>query len=103
MCNEIIKFLNDINPVIDLSIAVLWGIYVFYTIRTFKEIHRQTELQSEAFLIVSCEVVDSVTEKMVDKKDSQHMSIYDKWHEILKTNIPSAVSKETYLTPNCLK
>jgi hypothetical protein len=97
MWNDIIKFLNDINPLINLTIAVLWGVYVYYTIKTFKEIHRQTELQSEAFLYVSCEVVNSVTEKMVDKKDSHHMSVYDKWHEILKSHIPSAISQESYL------
>src|SRR5437016_3691353 len=32
--------------------TVLWGIYVYFTIKTFKEIRRQTELQSDAFLVV---------------------------------------------------
>jgi hypothetical protein len=32
--------------------TILWGIYVYYTIKTFKEIRKQTELQNDAFLVI---------------------------------------------------
>lgn len=97
MWTKIIFFINDINPLINLAIAGLWGIYVYYTIKTFKEIHRQTELQSEAFLIVSCNLIDSTTEKTIIKNNDQNMATYDKWHEILRSHIPTAIGQKKYL------
>ncbi len=95
MC-QIIAFLNDINPLISLVVAVLWGIYVYFTIKTFREIHRQTELQSEAFLVVSCDVVSSLADKTVSKLDSQNLKSYDKWLDILTTNLPTAIGPPQY-------
>ncbi len=97
MWTTIIAVLNQINPLINLTVAVLWGIYVYFTIRTFKEIHRQTELQSEAFLLVSCDVVGSISDRTVSKLDSQNLRSYDKWVEILNTNLPGAISPPQYL------
>lgn len=48
--------LQGIAPLISLATVILWGIYVYYTIKTFKSIHRQTELQSEAYLLVSYDI-----------------------------------------------
>jgi len=90
-------FLSDINPLINLGIAILWGIYVYFTIKTFKEIHRQTELQSEAFLIVSCDVANSNTEKTINKVNRQNIESYDKWHGILNSHIPAAIGQDSYL------
>jgi hypothetical protein len=98
MWTKIVCFLNDINPLINLAIAALWGIYVYFTIKTFKEIHRQTELQSEAFLMISCDTGNSVTEKMITKITTENWKSYDKWSEILKTHIPSAVDPVKFIS-----
>ena len=49
----VLNFLETQAPVISLATLILMAVYVLYTIRTFKSIHFQTELQSQAYLLVS--------------------------------------------------
>lgn len=51
-----LNFLEIQAPFISLATVILWGLYVLYTIRTFRSIHRQEEFQREAFLLVSYEI-----------------------------------------------
>jgi hypothetical protein len=53
----VINFLETQAPVISLATIILMAVYVLYTIRTFKSIHRQTELLSEAYLLVSYHIL----------------------------------------------
>ena len=94
---KIVYFFQDIYPIVNVGIAILWGIYVYFTIKTFKEIHRQTELQSEAFLMVTCETTDSVSEKAINKTSETSIKSHNKWAKIVKTNIPAAIGVDSNL------
>ncbi len=89
-----VESLKFYGPLIDLLIAVFWAIFVVYTIRTFKEIKRQTDLQSEAFLVVSCKTTES---RSLDEIRGTTNELYDKWHGILQTNIPDALQRPSYI------
>ena len=52
----VLNFLETQAPIISLATVILMAVYVFYTIRTFRSIHLQTELQSQAYLLVSYEI-----------------------------------------------
>jgi len=96
----IINFFKDIYPIVNVVIAFLWGIYVYFTIKTFREIHRQTELQIEAFLMVTCETMDSVslqTIKVIKKVCETSIASHKKWTNIIKTNIPAAIGPDSHL------
>lgn len=91
-------FLNAINhlrPLFELATTILWGIYIYFTIRTFREIKRQTDLQSEALLVVAAKTLDQMPPNVNIPDEAQ--KVHDKWKQILETNIPSAVQKEKYL------
>ena len=72
---------------VNVAMAIFWVIYLVFTIKTFIEIHRQTELQSEAFLMVACEKVDSLPEKTINKVNETSILSHSKWTEIIKNNI----------------
>jgi hypothetical protein len=95
-----LKSLNDLlgayQHLVEVVIALFWAIYVFYTIRTFREIRRQTELQSEAFLVVSSSLVP--TDKAGSPKPTPQLdNLYDKWFGIIATNVPAAQQQERVL------
>ncbi|MHB8137547.1 MAG: hypothetical protein ACYDGO_04070 [Smithellaceae bacterium] len=94
----IFKFCQDTYPIVNIIIAILWGVYVYFTIKTFREIKRQTDLQSEAFLIVACQTIDSVPIKTINKIGGKIDKSHDKWTEIVKTHIPGAVGPASHLT-----
>jgi hypothetical protein len=97
MWANLIRYCTELKPILDALNIVLWGIYVYYTIRTFKQIHRQTELQSEAFLVVTSKMENSLKEEQKEFDCVESHNIFKKWHEILKNNLPSALSGEKYL------
>ena len=70
-----IKELNDLAPLVNLLVAIAWGIYVLFTIKTFRAIQRQTELQSEAFLVVASEITGNVAN---DKMNEDVLGLYQK-------------------------
>jgi hypothetical protein len=87
--------LNDLNGLFQLISTLLWGAYVFYTIRTFKEIKRQTELQSEAFLLVLSKRNAALPpERNVIEKAQQ---LHNKWRDILNKNVQTALQPEAYI------
>lgn len=87
--------LNDLNGLFQLISTLLWGAYVYYTIKTFKEIKRQTELQSEAFLLISSKIATNLpSERNVSEGSRQ---LYSKWREILGKNVPAALQPEKYI------
>src|SRR6266566_7179967 len=99
MLEQILNQLQYLKPLLELVTTLLWGIYVYFTIITFREIRRQTDLQSEAFLVVAAKVSDQlVAGKTVDNASK---SLHEKWHGILTTSLPKAVQKEKYLTLEC--
>jgi len=93
MWKSFIDLLASNAPLINLLNALLWAFYVYYTIRTFRQIRRQTELQSEAFLVVSSELLSGDKPASVTA-GSGIQELYDKWFQILQTNIPAARKQE---------
>lgn len=102
-----VGFLNTYEVLLTLSLAllttILWGIYVYYTRKTFLEIKRQTDLQSQAYLvttIVDCEQSSNhssksrrgsyLTDCHARIKDKEINHIHAKWSEILKNNAEDA-------------
>lgn len=73
---------------------ILWGFYVFFTIKTFKEIKAQTDLQTKAFLVVRASMIASPQEKFIDKILDSFKTFNNKWQGILRTNIPDALADE---------
>jgi len=87
--SDLLLTLTNLHPLLELLTTVLWGLYVLYTIRTFREIRRQTDLQSEAFLVVACNVVDALDDpRSLSRPDG---ALVKKWQDILRDRIPNAV------------
>jgi hypothetical protein len=84
-----------VDPLLALVTTVLWGVYVFFTIKTFREIRRQTELQSEAFLVVASQITQD-TKEAVDRVTSKAKGLWEKWNRIIR-NVPDVVCPENYL------
>lgn len=55
----VLNFLESLAPVISLATLILVAVYVLYTIKTFRSIHLQTELQSQAYLLVSYDIAQA--------------------------------------------
>ena len=90
--------LGNYQHLVNFLIAAFWAVYVIFTVRTFREIRRQTELQSEAFLLVSCELVPKEKEKAPHPRPLTEMDgLYDKWLHIITANIPTARQQEQAL------
>lgn len=82
---------NDNMQIITLITSfistILWGIYVFYTIKTFNQIRKQTDLQSRAFLMVTpkiCALSDEL------KFIKAAIDLQEKWKKILDNNLHEA-------------
>jgi len=73
-----------------ISSTILWGVYVYFTIKTFNQIKKQTDLQSRAFLLITprlCQI-DSKPEL-----DSIATNLSNKWRRILENNLSEAISE----------
>jgi len=69
--------------------TLLWGVYVFFTIKTFNQIKKQTDLQSRAFLLVTPRLNNDSSDNSIDNKA---VKIKEKWHGILENNLTTALS-----------
>lgn len=74
--------------VIGIGTILLWGIYVYFTIRTFIQIKKQTDLQIKAFLI--CKIIPKQITEEITLPD-EFMTLNNKWHQILTNNLPDTV------------
>lgn len=86
----------NLDTGIQLIIAFLWGIYVYYTRETFLEIKKQTELNNNAYLIVekdvSRDIEDDEGNNNIDKPiinliPIKNRELYEKWERIVESNI----------------
>jgi hypothetical protein len=77
--------------------TLLWGIYVFFTIWTFREISKQTELQSAALLIVACQLQPSIPPTAINLLPLAEQTLYKKWTDIITKNIPKAEAPKQYV------
>jgi hypothetical protein len=69
--------------------VILTGAYVLLTLRTFREIKKQTDLQSDAFLIVSAKEGPGDPDGR-SQAACEMTGASDKWLEILQANVPDA-------------
>jgi hypothetical protein len=97
MWHNFVLFLNDLSPLFAILSTILWGIYVFYTIRTFREINMQTILQSSAVLVVTSQVCSIQPEKAIDKLSKPAKDLCNKWIEIIKKNAPTISIQNQYI------
>jgi hypothetical protein len=72
--------------------TILWGVYVYFTIKTFNEIKKQTDLQTRAFLIITPTTCNQSELKEYPKYHPDVISLNEKWRGIIKTNFPMEVS-----------
>ncbi len=89
--------------------TVLWGFYVWFTIKTFREIkeqtkihtkslmeiHEQTILQYRSFLVAK--PVESELNDFVDFSEDA-IKIHQQWQKILMNNLPDAAKQEESFT-----
>jgi hypothetical protein len=76
---------------------LLWAVYVLYTVKTFREIRRQTELQIEAFILVTSDVISRVVPKDLQFVDPGVQTLHAKWKSIIENNLPTALQGEDRL------
>lgn len=98
MFDNFIIFLNSNSGVIQFLSLVLWGVYVFFTIKTFLQIKEQTELQSNALLHMEC--IDSSynsNENPLNKTTNEVAKEYSRWRKVIENNIPDAISEDRKL------
>lgn len=91
----ILYWLKQMEPLFFLLTVILMALYVYFTIKTFREIKRQTDLQSEAFLFIAAHSVAEITEGT--ELISEAKIISEKWRQILQTHVPEAIQNEDYL------
>lgn len=93
MLESFLTLLQQFSPLLDLLSTIAWGVYVYFTVMTFKEIKRQTELQSEAFLMVAAK--KSTTE--YHSTPTESLSLYEKWRRIIDNNVPNNIRAKRFL------
>lgn len=71
------------------------GVFIYYTIKTFREMKRQTDLQSHAFLVVAAGVSDEPTGVHLVPSDLERL--HGKWKGILSAHVPAAAQPDKYL------
>lgn len=92
---DLSAFLKQLDALLVFLSTLLWGVYVFYTIRTFLEIKRQTELQSQAFLVLNSDIRTEARDDL-SRVSPLIQALYDKWHDILARNLPKATQPPSY-------
>lgn len=75
--------------------TVLWGIYVYYTRKTFVEIKLQTQLQSQGYLVMDLATQSGNSEEF-RKTDlpvgtTEAKQLHERWESLLKKEIPKAL------------
>lgn len=99
------KYESLLTLILAFLTVILWGVYVYYTRKTFKEIKKQTDFQSQAYLVTSiidCEKEYSSSDHTKDYCESIIINksindIHEKWSDILKHNLKVAYQPKRQL------
>ena len=79
---------NFVNIIATIA-AIINAVYVFYTIKTFREIRKQTDLQLKAHLSVETKIIkDSELAKYNVKKDYLDYTFGSDWKKSMQTAFP---------------
>jgi len=73
--------LTAANLTLTALTTLLWAIYVYYTVKTFREIKKQTDLQIQAFMLVIAKKQGGPREKSIFQQEARALA--DKWGEII--------------------
>lgn len=98
MLDSAVAFLNANNGTIQFLSLLLWAIYVYFTIQTFRQIKSQTELQSNALLYVECIDRGGILERESIRKDTKIISECNRWRTVIENNISEAIAEDRPLT-----
>lgn len=92
--DAVLNFLEAQDPFIELLIVVAWGLFIYYTIKTFRQIKRQADLQSEAFLVIGAEATSS--DSSADNRIPEEATdLHSRWREILNgADLSEALGRE---------
>lgn len=95
---ELLTFLNANQGLTTFVSTLLWGVYVYYTIETFRQIRKQTDLQMDASLLIESQLVD--TDAVTIKCPSEAVSLYQKWNDIIRRlpNSEEIPTRQQYIT-----
>jgi hypothetical protein len=85
------------EPLLVLASTILWGFYVLFTILTFRQIRKQTDLLAEAFLVVAFKKVQDYRVASDIPFERTAFELHEKWSKILTKHVPNAVRKESAL------
>jgi len=77
-----LEFLNKNQGFLSFLSTILWGVYVYYTIKTFIQIKRQTDLQMDANLLIESQMGDNQSAML--RCPSESIQLHNKWSEIIK-------------------
>lgn len=96
MWTDMSRWLLAHEHVFTFLTTILWFLYVLYTIRTFRQIKAQTDLQTKAFLSIS---IDSESKygDPIDLLADQFKKAYVTWEGIISKNAPEAPALSTQL------
>jgi hypothetical protein len=87
------------EPFINLAGILFLACYVYFTYITFKEIQKQTEIQSEAFIIVTSTICPQ-KDSTLNRISTESEQLYNKWHDILTNNAKDTITGKTFLHVN---
>ncbi len=90
-----------IDTWVQMVSTLFWGIYVFFTIKTFnevekqtKEIKKQTELSNNAHLVVKKDICQNIDDSTTNLIPSEIQDSYKKWEQIVKDNVKEVSNKD---------
>lgn len=86
--DQVQAYASVFSAVVAVVSAALSALFLWYTVKTFREIRRQTELQVEAFVVVIATVVPRPNDTL--PLAAEISALHDKWFEILDKNLPAA-------------
>jgi len=75
--------------------TIAWFVYVYYTIKTFNEIKKQTDLQSRSYLVINTKEDKFEFHKMEIPQEA--IAIHEKWSGIISNNYSRAMREEQVL------
>ncbi|MGD9576775.1 MAG: hypothetical protein AB7Y74_00835 [Syntrophorhabdus sp.] len=94
MFDKFLLFLNTNNGVIQFLSLVLWGTYVYFTIKTFCQIKEQTDLQSNALLYIELLDQAKTSGGSINKIDDSISEESERWVKIIVNNLPDAITED---------
>lgn len=83
-------FLDHFSDITSLLEVILVGIYVYFTIKTFKQIKQQTDLQLKAYLNVEDELINEPDLKKENiEKSELNIDFTKDWRESMEKAFPA--------------